>query len=200
MSKTKQRIPYVKREAWTDGTIEVFTMMEPDPVKREEARKHGSTMNLINVLANYPNIAIPYLEMAKALFLIELPMRPREIAVLRLSHLSNSEYEWFQHVAIGKYAGLTDADIEAIRAGKPGAGWSEIDTLVMQAVDQLEQTDTIDDELWEELGKHLSQKAIVEFLFMISSYKMTAWALNAMGVPLDAAPQGRPPVEKTDVE
>ena len=197
MSKTQQRIPFIKREEWTDGAIEVFTMMERDEAKREEARKNGSTMNMINVLAHHPKIAIPFLEMGKALFLIKLSMRLREIAVLRLAHLSNSEYEWFQHVAIGKNVGLTDADIEAIKAGKPADDWSEIDGLVMQTVDELEQTDTIGDELWAKLSKHFDQQVMFEFVFMISSYKMTAWVLNAMAVPLDETPQGRPPVERS---
>ena len=197
MSKTKQRIPFIKREQWTDGAIEVFTMMERDEAKREAARKNGSTMNMINVIAHHPKIAIPFLEMGKALFLIDLSMRLREIAVLRLAHLSNSEYEWFQHVAIGKYAGLTDADIEAIKAGKPADDWSDIDGLVMEAVDELENTDTISDELWQKMGRHFDQQLMFEFIFMISSYKMTAWILNAMGVPLDETPQGRPPVERS---
>lgn len=200
MSKTKQRIPFITRDEWTEDTIEVFTMMERDPAKREDARKNGSTMNMINVLANYPKISIPFLDMGKALFLIDLPMRLREIAVLRLALLSNSEYEWFQHEAIGKHVGLTDADIAAIKAGKPTADWSEPDALVMQAVDELEEANTISDELWAKMSEHFSQQLMFEFLFMISSYKMTAWVLNAMGVPLDDAPQGRPPVEKSDVE
>jgi 4-carboxymuconolactone decarboxylase len=197
MSKTQQRIPFITREEWTDGAIEVFTMMERDEAKREEARKHGSTMNMINVLAHHPKIAIPFLEMGKALFLIKLSMRLREIAVLRLAHLSNSEYEWFQHVAIGKNVGLTDADIEAIKAGKPPVDWSEIDGLVMEAVDELEQTDTISDELWAKLSRHFDQQVLFELIFMISSYKMTAWVLNAMAVPLDETPQGRPPVDRS---
>ncbi len=196
MTTTPQRVPFITREEWTEGAIEVFTMMERDPAAREKARENGSTMNMINVLAHHPRIAIPFLEMGKALFLIDLPMRLREIAVLRLAHLSNSAYEWFQHVAIGKYAGLTDADIEAIKAGKPAADWSELDGLVMEAVDELESIDTLSDDLWARLGKHFDRQLMMEFLFMISSYKMTAWVLNAMGVPLDAAPQGRPPVEK----
>lgn len=197
MTKKAPRIPFIKREEWTDGAIEVFTMMERDEAKREEARRNGSTMNMINVLAHYPKIAIPFLEMGKALFLIKLSMRLREIAVLRLAHRSNSEYEWFQHVAIGKYAGLTDADIEAIKEGKPRDDWSEIDGLVMAAVDELESTDTISDELWARLGEHFDQQTMFEFVAMIGSYKMTAWILNAMAVPLDETPQGRPPVERS---
>lgn len=194
MKDEKPRIPYIKREEWTDGAIDVFTIMARSEEEREYAREHGSTMNLLNVLAHHPGISVPFLEMAKALFGIELSMRLREIAVLRLAHLSNCEYEWFQHVAIGKFVGLTDADIEATQTGEPADHWSEIDGLVMAAVDELEASNTIGDSLWESLAEHFDQKLMFEFLFMISSYKMTAWVVNAMAIPLDEAPQGKPPV------
>lgn len=194
MKDQEPRIPYIKREEWTSGAIDVFTIMARSEEERESARKHGSTMNLINVLAHHPGISIPFLELAKALFGIELSMRLREIAVLRLAHLSHCEYEWFQHVAIGKFVGLTDADIEAARTGKPADDWNEIDGLVMTAVDELEESNTISDSLWKRLARHFDQKLMFEFIFMISSYKMTAWVVNAMSIPLDEAPQGKPPV------
>ncbi len=194
MKNQEPRIPYIKREEWTEGARDVFTILARSEEEREHARENGSTMNLLNVLAHQPGIAVPFLELAKALFGIELSMRLREIAVLRLAHLSNCEYEWFQHVAIGKFVGLTDADIEATRTGKPADDWSEIDTLVMAAVDELEETDTISESLWERMGKHFDQRLMFEFIFMISSYKMTAWIVNAIALPLDEAPQGKPPV------
>ena len=35
MTKKEPRIPFITREEWTDGAIEVFTMMERDEAKRE---------------------------------------------------------------------------------------------------------------------------------------------------------------------
>lgn len=194
MQNKQPRIPYIKREEWTDGARDVFTVMARSEEEREEARKNGTKMNMLNVLAHFPRISVPYLEIGKVLFDINVSLRLREIAVLRLAHLSHSEYEWFQHVAIGKHVGLTDADIEAIQAGKPREEWSEIDALVMAAVDELEETDTISDALWERMSSHFDRQQMFEFIFMISSYKMTAWILNAIGIPLDETPQGKPPV------
>jgi len=194
MQNKQPRIPYIKREEWTEGARDVFTVMARSEEERAEARKNGSKMNMLNVLAHNPKISVPYLELGKVLFDINVSMRSREIAVLRLAYLSNSEYEWFQHVAIGKHVGLTDADVEAIRTGQPGDGWSELDGLVMGAVDELEENNTISDLLWERMSRHFDRQQMFEFLFMISSYKMTAWVLNALEIPLDETPQGKPPV------
>lgn len=194
MQNREPRIPYIKREEWTEGARDVFTVMARSEEERAEARKNGSKMNMLNVLAHYPRISVPYLEIGKVLFDINVSMRSREIAVLRLAYLSNSEYEWFQHVAIGKHVGLTDADIDAIRTGRSGDDWSELDGLVMEAVDELEENNTIGDLLWEKMSRHFDRQQMFEFLFMISSYKMTAWVLNALEIPLDETPQGKPPV------
>lgn len=194
MQKKQPRIPYIKREEWTDGALDVFTVMARSEEEREDARKNGTKMNMLNVLAHYPEISVPYLEIGKVLFNINVSMRLREIAVLRLAKLSDSEYEWFQHVAIGKHVGLTDADIEAIRVGQPADDWSELDGLVMEAVEELESINTISDSLWEKMSAHFDRQQMFEFIFMISSYKMTAWILNAIEIPLDDTPQGKPPV------
>jgi len=194
MANSGLRIPFITREEWTEETLDVWTVMARNDEEREEGRKNGSKMNLLNVLAHHPGMAVPYLEFGKALFQIRIPLRLREIAVLRLSHLSNSEYEWFQHVSIGKFAGLTDDEIEAIRIGEPPAAWGELECLMMEAVDELEGENTLSDAMWDKLSQHLDRQQVMEFLFMISYYKMTAWILNAVGVPLDDMPQGRPPV------
>jgi alkylhydroperoxidase family enzyme len=159
--------------------------MERDEAAREASRKNGSKMNIINTIAHYPRLAVPYLQMNKGLFDLKLPMRLREIAVLRLAHLSDSKYEWFQHVAIGKRFGLTDRDIEAIKAGKPADDWSEIDRLAMEAIDELEKTNTIGDALWEKLARNFDRELLFELLFIAGAYKMTAWILNALGVEIE---------------
>lgn len=194
MSKRQSRIPYITREEWTDGSMQVFTTMARSEEEREIARKEGHKMNMINVFAHFPKLAVPYLELGKDLFQISVPMRLREIAVLRLSHLSNSGYEWFQHEAIGRFVGLVDEDFEAIKQGTQREEWSEIDGLVMEAAEELHKTDTISDALWGKLGSHFNREQMFEFVIMISYYKMTAWLLNALDIPPDETPQGRPPV------
>src|SRR4029453_17562515 len=38
----------------------------------------------------------------------------RETVILRVAHLSNSEYELHHHIPLGRAAGLTDAELDAI--------------------------------------------------------------------------------------
>src|SRR5579864_5093307 len=45
----------------------------------------------------------------------------RELAILRVGYLSDAAYETFQHEALGRFVGLTDDQIAAIKAGDQGA-------------------------------------------------------------------------------
>ena len=41
-----------------------------------------------------------------------LPLRDRELVILRVGWLCQSGYEWAQHVVIGKQSGITDQEID----------------------------------------------------------------------------------------
>ena len=57
-----------------------------------------------------------------------LPPREREIVMLRMGWLCQSEYEWAQHARIGKaQAGLSNQDIHRIAEGPAAAGWSDFE-------------------------------------------------------------------------
>ncbi len=49
----------------------------------------------------------------------KVPADLREIAILRVGYLDKSRYEVFQHEAFARKAGLSDAQIEAIKTGGP---------------------------------------------------------------------------------
>src|SRR4051812_37334085 len=61
----------------------------------------------------------------------KLPARERELMILRTGWNCQSEYEWGQHVGIGKAAGLTDDEIERIKAGPDDAGWDPFDATLL---------------------------------------------------------------------
>jgi 4-carboxymuconolactone decarboxylase len=46
----------------------------------------------------------------------QLPDRAREIAILIVAHSESSAFEVYAHEAVGRQAGLTDAELDALRA------------------------------------------------------------------------------------
>jgi 4-carboxymuconolactone decarboxylase len=52
----------------------------------------------------------------------------REIAILRVGHLSQSRYEVFHHEGLGRQLGLGDAQIAAIARGQPDSALTDART------------------------------------------------------------------------
>ncbi|MFT3966368.1 MAG: carboxymuconolactone decarboxylase family protein [Sphingobium sp.] len=184
MSETPQpRIPNLPREAWTDAARDVFAFWgEPG------ARENGSRTNLVMVLANHPPLGMAFNTLGKHLLLDStLPVRPRELAVLRTSWHLKAEYEWHYHVGYALTAGMTLAEIAGIGEGPGAAVWAgkEEDSAVLSAVDELWEHSRIEDATWAALSRHYSRQQLMDLVFTIGNYVMTSWAIAAFAMPLE---------------
>lgn len=113
-----------------------------------------------------------------------LPPREREIVILRTGYLCRSGYEWTQHVEIGKRAGLTDADIEALKSDD--ANWSPADAALIAACDELHERQFVSDATWAALKEHYNDKQCMDVVFTAGQYTQVSMMLNSFGVQLDA--------------
>ena len=124
------------------------------------------------------------------LFKSTLPPRERELIILRIGWLCEAEYEWAQHVLIGKEAGLTAEEIDRIKAGPNARGWSEADKLLLQATDELRKDAFITDSTWNGLCQHFDKKQLMDVVFAVGQYNLVSMALNTLGVQLDDGLEG----------
>jgi len=126
-----------------------------------------------------------------------LSLRDREVVINRVCARCGAEYEWGVHVsAFGRAAGFSDADNAAIAdPASGGAGLAERDRLLLRLVDELHDSSTVSDALWEELASVWSAAQLVELLMLAGWYHAISYVCNAARVPLEtwAArwPQGR---------
>jgi 4-carboxymuconolactone decarboxylase len=115
-----------------------------------------------------------------------LPPREREIVMLRMGWLCQSEYEWAQHARIGKaQAGLSNEDIHRIAEGPTAAGWSEFERTLLQMVDELRYEAMISDGTWKALRTKYSVQQVMEALYTAAQYQLVSMALNSLGIQLD---------------
>ena len=111
--------------------------------------------------------------------------REREIVILRIGFLCRAGYEWTQHVPIGKHAGLTDDEVARIKQGADAPGWSDGDTALIRASDELHSDQFITDATWHALGTHFSDKQRMDVVFTAGQYTQVSMILNSFGVQLD---------------
>lgn len=114
-----------------------------------------------------------------------VPPREREILILRIGWLCQSEYEWAQHVRIGKRTGLTADEIRGISEGAGSARLSESDRLLVRATDELHDDACLSDATWEALRAVYSQNQMIDLVFTVGQYNLVSMALNSFGVQLD---------------
>lgn len=127
-----------------------------------------------------------------------LQSREREIVMLRMGWLCQSEYEWSQHARIAKSsAGLTDTDVHRIAEGPDAVGWSDFERTLLRMVDELRYDTMISDETWRALRAKYSDQQIMESLFTAAQYQLVSMMLNSLGIQLDPGLQDRLPRDLT---
>jgi 4-carboxymuconolactone decarboxylase len=161
------------------------------PDNRTEAQQamlaSRADYNIYKTLAHHPDLYARWSPLGQ--FLLNgssLPPRERELVMLRMGWLCQSEYEWSQHARIAKAsAGMTDAEVHRIAEGPNAAGWSDFDRTLLRMVDELRYDAMISDATWQALRGKYTDQQIMESLFTASQYQLVSMALNSLGVQLD---------------
>ena len=150
-------------------------------------------LNIVKTFARNPKLAETWTPFARyVLRTSTLPPRDREILILRIGWLNQSQYEFTQHVRVGKGVGLSDADITRITAGPDAPGWSPFEAALMRATDQLHGRSMIDDEVWNVLKTRYDEQQLMDVVVTVGQYNLVSWYLNTLGTPFEEGVVGYP--------
>jgi 4-carboxymuconolactone decarboxylase len=143
-------------------------------------------LNLYATLLNHPALYGPRLKFGSYLQRDSLlSPRTRELLILRTAVTTRTDYEWGHHVEAAQKAGLTIQEIRRIAVGPDAAGWSEEDAALLRAADELRREAFVSDSTWATLAKHYDTKRLIEIVYTVGGYTMTALAINSLGVQLE---------------
>ena len=181
MTLSAPRIPPLDDKDWSDETRESLG----------KTAESGRVYNVFRTLARHPKLLKRWLPFANhVLFKSALPARHREILILRIGWLCQSEYEFAQHVVIGRRAGLSDADIQRIVDGPDAAGWDPFEASLVRAADELRRSAFVSEETWRALAARYGEEALMDTVFTVGQYNLVSMALNTLGVQLDPGIEG----------
>jgi len=153
----------------------------------------GPVTNIMATLANYSKLYNRWRVFGNhVLFKSSLPPRDREILILRIGWLCQAEYEWGQHVIIGKRAGLNDEEIIQIIEGPNAKGWDPFDATLLRAVDELYVDSFITDTTWKKLAVKYSEHQLIDLVFTVGQYNLVSMVLNTLGIQLEDGIDGFP--------
>ena len=120
----------------------------------------------------------------------------RELAILRVGHLSNCAYEVFHHEAFGRHVGLTEAQLEAVKHSPSAAIWTPIERAVLEFTDEVVKNVRPSDATLANLRKYLSDTEVMELIVSFGAYMTVCRILETTGVEIDSVSIDPKGVEK----
>lgn len=121
-----------------------------------------------------------------------IPLRDKELLILRTAWLSRGDYVWGRHNIMGQNAGLTDEEIQRITRGPDAPGWSDFDATLLRAADGLHLSRFVSEATWDALAERHTQEQLVEVVLIVGNYTQLTMFQNTLGVQLPPDIEGLP--------
>lgn len=159
--------------------------LEADQVAPEYRDMLKRNTNLHKLLVNSPDMARAFNGVGGYIrFKSKLDPRLRELAILQVGWLEQSEYEFTHHVKIGKEFGVTDEDIRGLIAETDGRP-SELEPLakaILKGAREMVRELAMSDATFAEIRQHLSDEHMTDLVLTIAFYCAVVRVLATMQI------------------
>ena len=108
--------------------------------------------------------------------------RKREIAVLRVAHVTRSSYEWTQHVAVAKSVGVADDEIAAIKVDGAVTRLDAEGILLCRVADEISRDVRLSDEALAAIMDRYGVRQATELILCCSYFNMLSRFLESTRV------------------
>lgn len=151
----------------------------PDPGSlRSEDREFLADLPPLNVwrmLAHSPSVFRPMVAFSSA-YLSDglLGHELREIVILRVGYLRDSDYEVFNHLRVAKLIDLSPDKVAALVPGQPQHAFTPEERDVLRFVDEVVTDGAASREAFDRVAAFLSPAEIVELTIVVGVYTMVS--------------------------
>lgn len=143
-------------------------------------------LNVFRAVATLPKSLRPFLALGGSLLGGEhLTPAERELAILRVAHLTEAAYERRQHEQLARIAGISEADIAATAVESPDAALTADGALICRAADEITREVRLSDEALALVRARWGDGGAAELVLTISYYNMVSRFLESVRVPLE---------------
>ena len=119
---------------------------------------------------------------------LELPRAVREMVTLLGASVDSAEYEWGQHVALSKAAGVNDEQRAALRRGDVDAScFSPVEQAALRLAAAIQAGPEVADPIFNTARKYLSDRQLVELVGLVGYYWMLGRIATVFQVEIDVA-------------
>jgi 4-carboxymuconolactone decarboxylase len=119
-----------------------------------------------------------------------LPHRLNEMAILLEARLWDAQYEWWAHEPLARKAGVPDAIIEDIRAGKRPSAMQSDEAVVYDVVTEILNKRQLSDDTFAHAKQILGEQQVVDLVAVTGFYVMVSAVVIAgrIEIPNGGAP------------
>jgi alkylhydroperoxidase family enzyme len=144
-------------------------------------------LNIFRMLAQAPANLKPFVDYGMSLlFRTEFDARKREIAILRVAHVTRSRYEWHQHVTFARRVGVTDEEIAKVAVEGPVRGFDEEGNLLCRVADEISRDVRLSDEALSAILERYGRRQAIELILVCSHFNMVSRILESTRVEVEA--------------
>ena len=182
------RLPVLSSDEMTSEQVDLYREILGGPRGQGPravllASGAGGLAGPFNAMLYAPPVGHALQELGASIrFRTELAPRVREMAILVVAQAWDSAYERESHELLGRDAGLTDAEIEALRAGTDPGFADEPERVAYSVVRSLVGPADLDDQEYEPAVRTLGEQALVELSTLVGYYATLALQLRIFRV------------------
>lgn len=159
------------------------------PARAGELTLERGNLNVYRALANAEKVFTGWMLAGRAALASSvLPLRLRELVILRVAFLMDCPYELGQHFEVARAAGIAQDEIHAVTTDtdwRATSYFTATELLVLQLTSELLTTRQVGAELFDQVHKAMGSEATVEVLQVVNRWAGLALMLNALEVDLD---------------
>jgi alkylhydroperoxidase family enzyme len=159
-------------------------------IEKFRAGRRGRLINIYRMLLNSPALAESWFNHSNAVrWKTALDGRLREIVIIRMGHLTGSQYVLRQHVpALALADGVSLPECDALADWQGTQFFSPRERAALAYADVMTRDIVVPDEVFAQVARHFDKRQIVELTVLIGSYNMNARVLQALQLDLEPLP------------
>lgn len=142
-------------------------------------------LNVFRAVASVPASFRPFLQLGGSLLAgPEIDAKNREIVILGVAKQTGAAYEWAQHEQLARNVGVSDDEIEAVRAQDP-AGLDADGALALAAATEISRDVRLSDDMLAALIERWGEAGAAELILCAAYYNMVSRFLESARVEIE---------------
>ena len=158
-----------------------------DVMEKYRAGRRGKLINIYRMLLNAPPLAESWFNHSNTIrWKTTLDGRLREIVIIRMAHLTGSDYVLRQHVpGLALADGLSLEECDALADWRASKFFSAAERAALAYADTMTRDIAVPDLVFAEVQRHFNAREIVELTVLVGSYNMNARVMQALRLDLE---------------